>query len=86
LGVPKNSAHPNLAKLFVGFMASKEAQSIIDKLDFRSSHLVEGTRMGKYLRENTVKLQEPKESITYYLQGEESGLLFKEELTRMLKQ
>jgi iron(III) transport system substrate-binding protein len=86
LGVPKNSTHPNLAKLFVGFMASREAQSIIDKLDFRSSHLVEGTRMAKYLRDNPVKLQEPKESIAYYLQGEDSGLQFKEELTRMLKQ
>jgi ABC-type Fe3+ transport system substrate-binding protein len=86
LGVPKNSAHPHLAKLFVGFMASKEAQNIIDKLDFRSSHLVEGTRMARYLRENPIKLQEPKESIAYYLQGEESGLQLKEELTRMLKQ
>jgi len=86
LGVPKNSAHPNLAKLFVGFMASKEAQDILDKLDFRSSHLVEGTRMAKYLRQNPIKLQESKDSIGYYLQGEESGLQFKEELTRMLKQ
>jgi ABC-type Fe3+ transport system substrate-binding protein len=81
LGVPKNSAHPHLAKLFVGFMASKEAQNIIDKLDFRSSHLVEGTRMARYLRENPIKLQAPKESIAYYLQGEESGLQLKEELT-----
>jgi len=86
LGVPKNSAHPNLAKLFVGFMASKEAQDILDKLDFRSSHLVAGTRMANYLRQNPIKLQEPKDSIGYYLQGEESGLQFKEELTRMLKQ
>jgi len=86
LGVPKNSAHPNLAKLFVGFMTSKEAQTILDKLDFRSSHLVEGTRMAKYLRENPIKVQEAKDSIAYYLQGEERGLQFKEELTRMLKQ
>jgi hypothetical protein len=54
-------------------------------LDFRSSHLVEGTRMAKYLRQNPIKLQEPKDSIGYYLQGEESGLQLKEELTRMLK-
>ena len=26
-----NSAHPNLAKLFIGFMASKEAQEILEK-------------------------------------------------------
>ena len=86
LGVPKNSAHPNLATLFIGFMASKEAQDIIDRYDFRSSHLVDGTRMAKYLRQNPVKLQEPKDSINYYLQEEESGLQLKEELTRMLKQ
>ena len=86
LGVPKNSAHPNLAKLFVGFMASQEAQGILDKLDFRSSHLVEGTRMAKYLRSNPIKLQEAKDSIAFYLQGEDSGLEFKEELAKMLKQ
>ena len=34
LGVPKNTAHPNLSKLFVGFMASKEAQAILEKMIF----------------------------------------------------
>jgi ABC-type Fe3+ transport system substrate-binding protein len=86
LGVPKNSAHPHAAKLFVGFMASKEAQAILDKNDFRSSHLVEGTRMAKYLRESRVQLQAAKDSINYYLQEEDSGLQFKEELARLLKQ
>ena len=56
LAVPKNSAHPNLAKLFVGFMASKEAQAILEKNDFRTSHLVEGTIMAKYLKQNRVQL------------------------------
>jgi ABC-type Fe3+ transport system substrate-binding protein len=86
LAVPKNSAHPNLAKLFVGFMASKEAQAILEKNDFRTSHLVEGTIMAKYLKQNRVQLQEAKDSIAFYLQGEDSGLAFKEELTKMLKQ
>jgi ABC-type Fe3+ transport system substrate-binding protein len=87
LGVPKNSAHPNLAKLLVGFMISKEAQAILQKYESRSSHLVEGTTMGKYLRENRVVLQEPKESIGYYLKSEAAeGLQFKEELAKILKQ
>ena len=86
LGVPRNSAHPNLAKLFVGFMASKEAQAILEKNDFRTSHLVEGTIMSKYLKQNRVQLQEAKDSIAFYLQGEDSGLELKEELTKMLKQ
>ena len=86
LGVPRNTAHPNLSKLFVGFMASKEAQAILEKNDFRTSHLVEGTIMAKYLKQNKVQLQEAKDSIAFYLQGEDSGLEFKEELTKMLKQ
>jgi len=86
LAVPRNSAHPNLAKLFVGFMAAKEAQAILEKQDFRTSHLVEGTIMNKYLKQNHVPLQEAQDSINFYLQGEDSGLEFKEELTKMLKQ
>jgi len=87
LGVPRNSPHPNLAKLLVAFMASKEAQAVLQKYESRSSHLVEGTIMAKYLRENRVQVQEPKVSIDYYLKGESAeGLKFKEELANILKQ
>jgi ABC-type Fe3+ transport system substrate-binding protein len=87
LGVPKNSAHPNLAKLLVAFMAAKEPQSILQKYEARSSHLVEGTMMAKYLRENRVQVQEPKVTIDNYLKGETAeGLKFKEELANILKQ
>ena len=87
LSVPKSVAHPNLAKLFVAFMASKEAQAILQKHESRSSHLVEGTIMQKYLKENRIQVQEPKESIAYYLKGEtDEGLQFKAELAKILKQ
>jgi iron(III) transport system substrate-binding protein len=87
LGVPKNAAHPNLAKLFVAFMTTKEAQAVLQKHESRSSHLVEGTVMQKYLRESRIVLQEPKESIAYYLKGDTAeGLKFKEELANILKQ
>jgi iron(III) transport system substrate-binding protein len=87
VGVPKNSAHPNLAKLIVAFMAAKEAQAVLQKYESRSSHLVEGTMMAKYLRENRIKVQEPKESIDYYLKGDSAeGLQFKEDLAKILKQ
>jgi len=87
LGVPKNSAHPNLAKLLVAFMASREPQAVLQKYESRSSHLVEGTMMAKYLRENRVQVQEPKVTIDYYLKGESAeGLKFKEELANILKQ
>jgi ABC-type Fe3+ transport system substrate-binding protein len=84
LGVPKNSGHPNLAKLLIAFMISKEGQMLMDKYEFRSSHLVEGSRMAKYLRDNKIKLQEPKELFKFYLNG--GGAKLNEELVRMLKQ
>lgn len=87
VGVPKNSAHPNLARLMVAFMSTKEAQAVLQKYESRSSHLVEGTIMAKHLRENRVALQEPKVSVDYYLKGEGAeGLQFKEELAKILKQ
>ena len=87
LGVLKKSAHPNLAKLFVAFMASKEAQTIIEKYDGRTTHLVEGTRLAKYLRENRIKLQSPAEAMAAYVRSEGGeGLKFKEELAKILKQ
>jgi ABC-type Fe3+ transport system substrate-binding protein len=87
LSVPKNAAHPHLAKLFVGFMVTKEAQGILQKYESRSSHLVDGTIMQKYLRDNRITVQEPKQSIDYYLKGEtDEGLQFKAELAKILKQ
>lgn len=86
LSAPKNAVHPNLAKLFVAFMATREAQTILQKHESRSSHLVEGTIMQKYLKDNKVAVQEPKLSISYYLKGEtDEGLQFKEELAKILK-
>ena len=32
-GVPRNSAHPNSAKLFVAFMTTREAQAVMEKHD-----------------------------------------------------
>jgi ABC-type Fe3+ transport system substrate-binding protein len=67
LGVPKNSAHPNLAKY-----------------EKRSSHLVEGTRMAKYVKENRLKLQGASDLIASFHEGK--GLEFRAELTNMLRQ
>jgi iron(III) transport system substrate-binding protein len=83
LGVAKNSAHPNLAKLFVGFAASPEAQRIIERHTKRSSHLVEGTRMDNYVKEKRLNLQDPGPLIASYQEGK--GLELRAELTKMLK-
>lgn len=83
LAVPKNSAHPNLAKLLIAFMLSKEGQAIIQKYEFRSSHLVEGTLMANYVRESSVKLQDPQQLVDFFLTG--GGAKLRKELTAMLK-
>lgn len=83
LGIPKNAPHSRLAKLFAGFMISKEAQAILDKYDFRTSHLVEGTRMAKYLRDHNQALQDPKELFAFYLKG--GGIELNREISRLLK-
>jgi iron(III) transport system substrate-binding protein len=83
LGVPKKVPHPQSAKLFSGFMISKEAQAILDKYDFRTSHLVEGTRMANYLRDHKQKLQDPNELFAFYLKG--GGMELNRELSKLLK-
>jgi ABC-type Fe3+ transport system substrate-binding protein len=81
LAVPKNSVHPNMAKLFIGFMTTREAQSVLEKQDHRSSHLVDGTIMAKYVKANKLKLQDPKE-LAEVFQKEDAAL--EEELTKIL--
>jgi ABC-type Fe3+ transport system substrate-binding protein len=86
LGVPKNAAHPNMAKLFVAFMATKEGQAIEEKYEFQSSHLVQGTIMANYVRENKISIPEPKQGLTDYLKNEARMLKLQKEIGKILKQ
>jgi len=81
LSVPKNSAHPNMAKLFVALMVTREGQSVLEKNDMRSSYLVEGTLMAKYVKSNNVKLQDPRE-LNEVFQKQDTSL--EEELAKIL--
>jgi ABC-type Fe3+ transport system substrate-binding protein len=51
LAVPANSRNPNAATLLAAFLLSKEGQDIVFKVDKGSSHLVEGTQMNKFVKE-----------------------------------
>ena len=81
LSVPKNSAHPNMAKLFIALMATREGQSVLEKNDMRSSYLVDGTLMAKYVKSNKIKLQSPRE-LNEVFQKQDTSL--EEELTKIL--
>jgi hypothetical protein len=69
LGVPKNSASPNLATLFAGFMASPEAQKVINELGLDASHLVPGTRVANFIKDNRVNLVSPAKFLEFYDKG-----------------
>jgi hypothetical protein len=67
-------------------MATKEGQAIQEKYEFQSSHLVEGTIMANYVRENRLKMQEPKQGLADYLKSEGESLKLQEEIAKILKQ
>jgi len=81
LAVPRNSAHPDSAKLFVAFMTTREAQAVIEKYDWRSSYLVDGTLMAKYVKANKIKLQDPGELNELFMRDDAT---FEAELTKIL--
>src|SRR5438445_6955334 len=60
LGVPRNSAHPNLARLLVAFMSSKAAQAVLERYECRCCHLVYGPTMTKHPRQTRARVQEPR--------------------------
>ncbi len=62
-------------------MTTREAQAVIEKHDYRSSYLVDGTLMAKYVRNNKIKLQDPRE-LNELFQRDDTAL--EEELTRIL--
>ena len=84
--VPKNSAHPNLATLLVGFLMSKEGQDLIYRAVGWSSTSVEGTpadRKYKELQAKGIKIQ--RFTAASYM-GEEGPILKKavEETIKLL--
>ena len=83
LGVPVNSAHPNLARLMVAFMLTKEGQAVVQKHRYRSSHLIPGTLMARYMKESGVKMQSPEETVKFYMEG--GGLELKKEVTKLVR-
>ena len=81
LAVPRNSARPDSAKLFIAFMTTREAQAVLEKYDWRSSYLVDGTLMAKYVKGNKIKLQDPAELNEIFMKDDAP---FEAELTKIL--
>ena len=66
MAVPKNSPAPNLATLFVGWLVSPEAQQITDKFGGQASHLVPGTRVYQFVRDNHLRLWPQARAYAWY--------------------
>ncbi|MFN2520537.1 MAG: ABC transporter substrate-binding protein [Candidatus Limnocylindria bacterium] len=44
MGVPKNAAHPNAAKLWINYMLGRAAQDVMYEYEFADHHLVPGSK------------------------------------------
>jgi len=55
MGVPKNSQHPNAAKLFIGFLMSPEGQKVLWEHAREDLYLSEGSQMAKLVKEAQAK-------------------------------
>jgi hypothetical protein len=62
-------------------MATREAQAVIEKYDWRSSYLVDGTLMAKYVKANKIKLQDPRELNEIFMKADDA---LEAELTKIL--
>jgi ABC-type Fe3+ transport system substrate-binding protein len=61
MSVPKNAAHPNAAKLMIAYMATRQGQDLLWKVDHTDLHLYEGSKIAptvKKLQSEGVKLTE----------------------------
>jgi len=74
LAVPKNAAHPNLAKLWINFVMSQQGQSIIYKHDFMDSAAVPGSKTAEL--ENSMQSSAPvtRVDVAFYQQHDEKAL------------
>jgi ABC-type Fe3+ transport system substrate-binding protein len=59
LGVPRNSSHPNLAKLFAAMMISEEGQRLLYEVYFTDHHELPGSQSAVELKELKAKGIEP---------------------------
>lgn len=44
MGIPKNAAHPNAARLFINYMLTREAQDITYETEFADLHVLPGSK------------------------------------------
>jgi ABC-type Fe3+ transport system substrate-binding protein len=82
LGVPKNSASPNLATLFAAFVNSAEGQAITT-LGFHGHHLDPMTNVAKYLAAHDIRIMTAQAQYDFYSKNTDPGLL--QELDAILK-
>jgi ABC-type Fe3+ transport system substrate-binding protein len=82
LGVPKNSANPNLATLFAAFVNSAEGQAITT-IGFQGHHLDFATNVAKYLAANNIKIMSAQAQYDFYTRNADPGLM--QELDAILK-
>jgi ABC-type Fe3+ transport system substrate-binding protein len=87
LSIPKNSAHPNLATLFAGFLVTPDGQKVRYESVGATAHLVEGTPANKQYKELLAQGVQLRDFTAEYVikNGKKLGEL-REEFQKILQQ
>jgi ABC-type Fe3+ transport system substrate-binding protein len=87
VSIPKNSAHPNLATLFGGFLLTQEGQKIRYESVGATAHLIEGTPANRQYKELKAQGTQLKDFTSEYVikNGKTLGEL-REEFQKILQQ
>jgi ABC-type Fe3+ transport system substrate-binding protein len=86
LGVPRNSAHPNLSKLFVNMVLSEEGQQLVYETTFADHYALPGSRAAARVRDLRAQGVEPlKIDVQFHLDHPEIAD-YGRELERILRE
>jgi ABC-type Fe3+ transport system substrate-binding protein len=86
MGVPRNSANPNLAKLFIGMVLSPEGQKIVYSQDATDLYSLSGSQSATELADLKAKGVSPTQIDVQFLLAHPGTIEFTDELIKILRQ
>jgi ABC-type Fe3+ transport system substrate-binding protein len=86
LGIPRNSAHPNLAKLFVNTVLSEAGQKIVYEMDAADHYALPGSQSAAELADLKARGIEPFKVDIRYVAEHPEGANLDEEFRRILRE
>src|SRR5581483_2076280 len=86
LGVPKTSAHPNLAKLYINMVLSEQGQQILYKTSLADLHSLPGSQSAAELKELQAKGIKPLPIDPQFIIDHPEDVQLRDDLTKLVRQ